>query len=246
MNNKVIAVWGNAGSGKSVISGMLARYFAEDGKKVIIMSFDLTTPMMPIWMPQDRIEQNESLGVALTKRKITIESFAKRVQLYKPYPNIGFLAYVQEDCFMNYHLDYYKVIESIKVVRELCDVLILDCVPYSSDFSLAASLEMCDISLCVLTPDLKGVSFYKSSKKLFIAEKFKRCKRYKILNKAKDFDATKEIGNAVKGVDYIYPYIADIEHGFFSGDAVKTLRFSPDIENAFKQMFKDLWKGEDS
>lgn len=239
MDNKVIAVWGNSGSGKSVISGMIARYFAESGKKVIIMSLDCTTPMMPIWLPQDKIEQNDSLGVALTKRKILIEHFAKRVQIYKPYPNIGFLAFVQEDCFINYSLEYEKIIAGIKAVREICDILILDCPTSFTDITIPASIEMCDYSLCVLTPDLKGVSYYKSNKGLLYAEKFKNCKQFKILNKAKDFDATKEIGNAVKGVDYIYPYIADVEHAFFSGDAVNTLRFSPDIENTFKNMFKE-------
>jgi MinD-like ATPase involved in chromosome partitioning or flagellar assembly len=166
MTNKVIAVWGNSGSGKSVISGMIARYFAEEGKKVIIMSFDYNTPMMPIWMPQDRVEQSESLGVALTKRKITIESFAKRVQIYKPYPNIGFLAYVQEDNFMKYSLDYSKVLASIKAVRELCDILILDCPVSFVDITLPASIEMCDYSICVLTPDLKGVSYFRSNRSL--------------------------------------------------------------------------------
>lgn len=222
---KILAVYGNGGSGKSTVSGIVARYCAEKGLKTIIMSCDLSCPMMPIWLPQEKINEEESLGKAFTTKDMSIDVVAKRVQIYKPQQNIGFLAYTAEDSVLDFALDFDKIVDTIKMTRNICDVLVIDCATSLSDFTVPAAIEMADQTICVLSPDLKGVSYYRSNLKLLSASKFKIQNQIKILNGTKKYHAVKEIGDAVNGVNYTFPYNSDIENAMLCGELVNTLKF---------------------
>ena len=52
---KIITVWGNPGSGKSVFCCCLAKTLTAGKDKAIIISADSATPMLPVWMP-DRLQ----------------------------------------------------------------------------------------------------------------------------------------------------------------------------------------------
>ena len=58
----VIAVWGNAASGKSTFSAMLAKYLSDQKKHIILISGDLTTPMLSCFLPKANLVQSQSLG----------------------------------------------------------------------------------------------------------------------------------------------------------------------------------------
>ena len=53
--SKIIAVWGSAGSGKSMFCCILAKALTQDKKKAIIINADLSTPMLPVWLPDQII-----------------------------------------------------------------------------------------------------------------------------------------------------------------------------------------------
>lgn len=235
---KIFAIYGNSGGGKSTIAGIVARYCAEKGLKTIIMSCDVSCPMMPIWLPQDRISEEDSLGKALVAKEMSVDVIAKRVQIYKPQQNIGFLAYTAEDSFIDYALDFQRVIEAIKMTRNICDVLIIDCTTSLSDITVPAAIEMADQTICVLSPDLKGVSYYRSNIRLLSAEKFNIQNQIKILNGTKKFHAVKEISEAVNGAQFAFPYNADIENAMLSGELVNTLKLCKEPE--YKEFFAKL------
>ena len=93
MNTKssVIAVWGSPGSGKSTFSAILARYLTRDKSKAIIISPDITVPMLPVWFPNENIENSMSLGHILSSSEINNSIIAEKVKLLKSYPYIGVL-----------------------------------------------------------------------------------------------------------------------------------------------------------
>ncbi len=222
---KIFAVYGNGGGGKSTVSGIIARHCAEKGLKTIIMSCDVSCPMMPIWLPQEKISEEDSLGKAFITKDMSIDVVAKRVQIYKPQQNIGFLAYTAEDSFIDYALDFQRIIEAIKMTRNICDVLVIDCASNLSDITVPAAIEMADQTICVLSPDLKGVSYYRSNLRLLSAEKFGIQNQIKILNGTKKYHAIKEISDAVNGAHYAFPFSPDIENAMLCGELVNTLRF---------------------
>ncbi len=59
----VIAVWGSPGSGKSTFSALLSRYLTRNKTKAIILSPDINTPMLPVWFPNENIENAMSICV---------------------------------------------------------------------------------------------------------------------------------------------------------------------------------------
>ena len=104
MNTKssVIAVWGSPGSGKSTFSAILARYLTRDKSKAIIISPDITVPMLPVWFPNENIENSMSLGHILSSSEINNSIIAEKVKLLKSYPYIGVLGYTSGDMPLSY------------------------------------------------------------------------------------------------------------------------------------------------
>lgn len=45
--NQVLAVWGSPGSGKSTVAVKLAKYLAGKKRNVILLTCDMTAPMLP-------------------------------------------------------------------------------------------------------------------------------------------------------------------------------------------------------
>ena len=232
--SKIITVFGSAGAGKSTVSGMIARHFANARQRVIVCSFDADCPMNPIWLPQDNITQEMSLGAILEDVDMATDTIAKRLQIYQSQSNIGFLAYCAGDTCIDYNITYERTIQAIKLMREICDVLILDCTTSLSDITVPAAIEMADIKVCVLSPDLRGISYYKSTAILLKADKFEFNNTVKVFNGVRKYHAIGEAVEAIGGIDYCFPYHPDIHNAELGGDTANTLAYVPNIPfNAF-------------
>lgn len=238
---KIITVWGASGAGKSTMSGLIARYYAERKMSAIIMSFDSSTPMMPLWMPNNNVPSSESLGAALTEKIASIDIIMKRVQPYKPEPNIGFIAYTAENNCYDYAYEYKAVCDAIRLAKEACQVLILDCASSFLDISVPACIEMADKTVCVLKPDLLSASYYRANSALLSATKFHLNDHIKVFNQIKPFHAVKEMDEAVGKVRFCFSYNPDIENAMLCGDAVNTLQFCRE-KKEYKSFFKALEK----
>ena len=59
---KVITVWGSPGSGKSMFCCILAKALTRDKRKAIIINADMNVPMLPVWLPEQIIQTNTSIG----------------------------------------------------------------------------------------------------------------------------------------------------------------------------------------
>ena len=59
---KVITVWGSPGSGKSMFSCILAKALTRDKRKAIIINAEISVPMLPVWLPEQIIQTNASVG----------------------------------------------------------------------------------------------------------------------------------------------------------------------------------------
>lgn len=63
---KVITVWGSPGSGKSMFSCILAKALTRDKRKAIIINAEISVPMLPVWLPEQIIQTNASVGQVLS------------------------------------------------------------------------------------------------------------------------------------------------------------------------------------
>lgn len=144
--SSVIAVWGSPGSGKSTFSAILSRYLTRDKSKAIIISPDQTVPMMPVWFPNENIENSMSLGHILTSSEINNSIIAERVKLLKSYPYVGVLAYTSGDMPLSYpEAGYNKIVETIEVVSGMVDYVIIDCTSRITDLFTPAAIEFADV-----------------------------------------------------------------------------------------------------
>ena len=76
----MITVWGSPGSGKSVFSGLLAAMLEHRKKKVIVVSPNIQTPMLPVFFPRESVENRYSLGHISFKHKNLIYT-----AIFKPF-----------------------------------------------------------------------------------------------------------------------------------------------------------------
>ena len=75
---KVITVWGSPGSGKSMFCCILAKALTRDKRKAIIINADMNVPMLPVWLPEQIIQTNTSIGQVLSSVEIDTSLVASR------------------------------------------------------------------------------------------------------------------------------------------------------------------------
>lgn len=83
---KVITVWGSPGSGKSMFCCILAKALTRDKRKAIIINADMNVPMLPVWLPEQIIQTNTSIGQVLSSVEIDTSLVASHVTVLKNYP----------------------------------------------------------------------------------------------------------------------------------------------------------------
>ena len=76
---KVITVWGSPGSGKSMFSCILAKALTRDKRKAIIINAEISVPMLPVWLPEQIIQTNASVGQVLSSVEIDTSLVAGHV-----------------------------------------------------------------------------------------------------------------------------------------------------------------------
>lgn len=79
---KVITVWGSPGSGKSMFSCILAKALTRDKRKAIIINAEISVPMLPVWLPEQIIQTNASVGQVLSSVEIDTSLVAGHVKLF--------------------------------------------------------------------------------------------------------------------------------------------------------------------
>lgn len=78
---KVITVWGSPGSGKSMFSCILAKALTRDKRKAIIINAEISVPMLPVWLPEQIIQTNASVGQVLSSVEIDTSLVAGHVSV---------------------------------------------------------------------------------------------------------------------------------------------------------------------
>ena len=111
---KVITVWGSPGSGKSMFSCILAKALTRDKRKAIIINAEISVPMLPVWLPEQIIQTNASVGQVLSSVEIDTSLVASHVTVLKSYPFIGLMGYSAGENPLSYpEVKYAKAIEAI-------------------------------------------------------------------------------------------------------------------------------------
>lgn len=223
---KIITVWGNSGSGKSTFSCMLARRLTRDKEKAIIISPDTSTPMLPVWFPNENIEAAMSLGQVLSAVSIDNALVASKVVLYKAYPFIGAMGYAAGETPLSYpEIEPAKIKSLLYAAGSLVDYLIIDCpTPMTTVFTPMA-IEQSDAVVRILTPDLHGIHYFKAHQPLMKEERFRFDEHITLGGKARPFQAIEEMGHLLGEFKGLLPYSKEIERCGTQGEMFSALEY---------------------
>lgn len=88
---QVLAVWGSPGSGKTTAAVKLAKYLAGKKRNVVLVTCDMTAPMLPCICPPGDLECEHSLGSILAAAQVTESLVRHNLITHKRYDHLTLL-----------------------------------------------------------------------------------------------------------------------------------------------------------
>lgn len=223
---KVITVWGSPGSGKSMFCCILAKALTRDKQKAVIISGEPGTPMLPVWLPDQIIETNASIGQVLSSVEIDTTLVASHVTVLKHYPFIGLMGYSAGENPLSYpEMDYQMVLQLAAAASRLVDYVILDCSSNMTNVFTPAAIEAGDLIIRLLTPDLKGVNYLKAHEPLLQDRRFRYNEHMTFAGMARPFHAFDEMGYIIGGFDGLLPYGKEIDRCATEGGMFQAIKY---------------------
>lgn len=224
--SKVITVWGSPGSGKSMFCCILAKALTKEKLKAIIINADLSTPMLPVWLPEQMIEANASIGQVLSAMEIDTTLVASKVTVLKSYPFIGVMGYSAGENPLSYpEVKYDMVLKLVEAAGKLVDFVILDCCSNMTNVFTPAAIEAGDAIVRILTPDLKGVNYLKAHQPLLVDGRFRYNEHLTFAGMARPFHALDEMGYIIGGFDGLLPYSKEIDRCATEGGMFRAINY---------------------
>lgn len=225
--SKIIAVWGSSGSGKSMFACILAKMLTRTKQKAIIISADLSCPMLPVWLPDQKVDANSSLGEVLSSIEIDTALVASHVTLLKAYPFIGLMGYAAGENPLSYpEIKYDMVLALIAAARKLVDFVILDCTASMTHFFTPAAIDAADLAIRILTPDLKGASYLKAQQPLLVDPRFRYSEHLTFAGLARPYHAIDEMAHLIGGFTGLLPYSKEIDRCATEGGMFKAIDYA--------------------
>jgi len=164
---KMIAVWGSDGSGKTTLCSALAAQLAALGKNSVILSTDSSTPALPVFLPNQYITSDGSLGELLSHPISGTGALRGYIHIHPSSERIGIMGMASGETPIAYRAFKRDMMMSLlRVLNDSpFDYVIFDCQSnpvYDSLTQLALSTS--EYPIRMLTPDVRGVEFEKSQK----------------------------------------------------------------------------------
>ena len=224
--SKIITVWGNPGCGKSMFCCNLAKVLTAGKEKALIINADSGTPMLPVWMPERILETSASIGNVLTGLEINTALVAERVVILKEYPFLVVKGYAAgENPFSYPELKYERIKLFINEASKLVDYIILDCSSNMLNFFTPTAIEVADLVIRIITPDLRGLNYLRAHKPLLTDEKFHYADHLTFAGLARPFHAIDEMEHLIGEFNGLLPYAKEIERCGTCGQMFKALAY---------------------
>lgn len=197
---QIIAMWGDNGitSLATVLAGELAE---KKHKEVLIIDMNRIIPANAIWHIQQPVPQEKSIGLLLRNTEINSSNISKYFVVEdKTQPNIATLAYTDgTNVVMNNEKAPYSLyVQLLKSAQSIVDYVIVACTKDISDMMSLAAFQFADYQIFSLTPDARGIEFYKCNIPLLSNEQFNTAQRYYITNMATNNNDSAAFGTLIK------------------------------------------------
>lgn len=223
----IFAVWGNSGSGKSLISCAIADRLTGKEHSVIVISTDKVTPMMRTYLPMYEDSADNSIGKLLSG-SITADSLKGKIQLHPQNNNIGFMSLGSYDNGLifqeSWSAEVFSKLTAVIFQLQLCDYLLFDCSPdIFADAGMLFALERAQAVVRVMSPDNRGISFAEAQAPVLRGGDFRYDEHIMVLN---NFYPYSPVGQLNKDWHYNYniPHCPSAHDKYLSGSLIHRLR----------------------
>ena len=242
----VLAVWGSPGSGKTTVAVKLAKYLAGKKRNVILMTCDMTAPMLPCICPPGDLECEHSLGSVLAAAQVTESLVRHNLITHKRYGHLTLLGMLRGENEYTYPpYSAKQATELITCLREIAPYIIIDCGSYiANDILSAIALMEADSVLRLVNCDLKSISYLSSQLPLLRDNKWDADKQYKVASNIKPNEASEHVEQVLGTVTFKLPYSAELAGQNLAGDLLADLSlrdsrgFRKEIEAISREVFR--------
>lgn len=210
--DKMLAVMGSPGSGKTTTAVKLALSLAAQKKNVILVFCDPFAPVIPAILPSTAIHDT-SLGELLTSPSLSQTDILNACIPVEESEYISLLGYRSGESLMNYpKITRDKVVEFFVLLRYLADYIIIDCsAVFEADPTSIIAIELADKVLKLGTANLKGISYYQTHNIMLADSRFRKDTHQIAIGNQKVGQDWEAVSGQYMGVDYVLPYAAELE-----------------------------------
>lgn len=209
---KMLAVMGSPGSGKTTTAVKLALPLAARKKNVIIVFCDPFVPVIPAILPSTAIHDT-SLGKLLTAPSLSQTDILNACIPVEESEYISLLGYRAGESLMNYpKITRDKVVEFFVLLRYLADYIIIDCsAVFEADPASIIAIELADKVLKLGTANLKGLSYYQTHNIMLADSRFRKDTHQIAIGNQKVGQDWEAVSGQYMGVSYVLPYTVELE-----------------------------------
>ena len=209
---KVLAVFGNSASGKTITSIKIAREIATHKKNVIVVALDSSCPVIPYILPSTAVN-DFSLGELLAKPTVSQTEILSACVPVEDNEYITVLGYkIGESLSLYPKVIASKVIDLIINLKHIADYVIIDCTTtIEHDVSTVVALQLADKVLKLGTSDLKGISYFYTADRLLADSKFDKEKQIAIISNLKTGQEWETVSAEYGGAKFVLPHCTEIE-----------------------------------
>lgn len=210
--DKMLAIMGSPGSGKTTTAVKLARTLAARKRNVIVVLCDPFTPVIPALLSAGTVH-DISLGALLTMPGLTQTDILNACVQGPGSEYISLLGYKAGESLMNYpKVTRDKALELFVLLRYLADYVITDCATvFEADPASLVAIEAADRVLRMETANLKGISWFQTHSPMLADSRYQKDRRLTVIGNLKVGQDWEAVSGQYGGVDYILPYTAELE-----------------------------------
>ena len=224
--NKLLAIWGAPGVGKTTLAIKLAlSIYDRYNATVLMLSCDNQTPALPVLFPNRKAGELYSVGAALSKATTTQNDVIGSIVTVGKRQNFGILGYKDgenQHTYPKYNEDQSAAF--LMVLQSLADYVVVDCSSELTGLS-AAAVKTADSIFRLAAPDLKSMSFFNSQLSLYGDSSFQTEKNIVGLNITEKelYLPTQECRTHYKDVSFVLPYCRELKVQMLNGELFRAI-----------------------